>query len=134
MIWQGSSLRAGHTTLAESGDEMLVYGTQRLRVDASDPADIRAVGGGGERYRLSKAGLTVARYRADCDGRTYSLRRAGGGSRREVIDAAGEIVARTRGRHDGDLELDPTGELDVDLVFMSWGLTFIDSPSRRTMI
>lgn len=50
---------------------------------------------------------------------------------------ASAVVARTAGKATGDLELSPAVAFDdpvaLDLVFISWALTFVDTPSRRTL-
>ena len=108
------------------------------------------VGTGGE-YALRKAGLTVSRYVAICAGRRYTCNRTGfdflAGAitpKREIRDASGELIAVTRGFPSGELGVnvaEPTlrsggvGEVQmVDLAFISWALTFVDAPARRTRI
>ncbi|MDY5785752.1 hypothetical protein [Corynebacterium sp.] len=134
MIWQGTSLIDAPFTAAFANGE-LVVGQTRLRLVSEDPTDVRAVAPDGAAYRLHKAGLTVARYLADCDGRAYSARRTGG-KRREITDAAGRVIARTRGRADGSLDITVSavseGVEPVDLAFITWGLTYVDTPTRRT--
>ena len=48
----------------------------------------------------------------------------------------GTVVATTRAEMDGDLVVEPhvklDAPLDLDLVFMSWALTYVDTPTRRT--
>lgn len=50
---------------------------------------------------------------------------------------ASAVVARTAGKPSGDLEIAPCVAFDdplaCDLVFISWALTFVDTPSRRTL-
>ncbi|WP_165164239.1 hypothetical protein [Corynebacterium qintianiae] len=136
MIWQGSSLIDGPSNVAEATPNELQCGSSTLRLNTSSPADIRAVAPDGAAYRLHKAGLTVSRYRADCGGRAYALHRTSG-KRREILDADGRVIARTRGLASGGLEVDPVPglapEVMLDLVFMSWALTFVDAPARRTV-
>lgn len=140
MIWQGTSLIDGQGShLASSTDATIVYATHELRIVTDSATDFRAVDERtGEEYRLWKVGLTVSRYAADCAGRRYSLNRVGHRPRREIraLDG-GEIVAVTRGRLGGELEVRPRRPLDadlgLDLVFMSWGLTHVDTPTRRTL-
>ncbi|WP_115686077.1 hypothetical protein [Corynebacterium senegalense] len=131
MRWQGTSLLDAPTPAAFT-DGALEFGAQRLRFVSEDPADLRAVAPDGGAFRLRKAGLTVSRYVADCDGRTYRVNRTGG-KRREIIDASGAIAATTRGLLDGSLEIRPAGELTLDLAFISWALTYVDAPARRTL-
>ena len=128
MIWEGASLVDASGTHAEATPDTLTFGDASLRL--TSPA--HAVAPGGAEFRLRRVGMTVLRYRADCDGRQYALNRVGG-KRREILDAHGRVVARTRGRADGSLEVDPVAELDLDVVFMTWALTFVDTPTRRTM-
>lgn len=48
----------------------------------------------------------------------------------------GTVVATTCAEMDGDLVVEPhvtlDAPLDLDLVFMSWALTYVDTPTRRT--
>ncbi|WCZ39394.1 hypothetical protein [Corynebacterium jeddahense] len=48
----------------------------------------------------------------------------------------GTVVATTCAEMDGDLVVEPQvkldAPLDLDLVFMSWALTYVDTPTRRT--
>lgn len=141
MIWQGFSLIDGHRALATATPDSVTAGHTVLRITSDNPVKFRAFDvASGDEYELRKAGITVSRYAADCAGRHYTLRRAG--LRRDIRDASGELVAVVRGRASGDLEVDvaePTlrvggfGELElVDLAFMTWGLTLVDAPARRT--
>ncbi|MGV0389427.1 hypothetical protein [Corynebacterium sanguinis] len=139
MIWQGRSLVDGPTTVAEATADAVVVGAVTLSVSSSSPADVRATAPDGSTFRVAKAGLTVSRYCAECAGRTYALNRTSG-KRREILDADGRVVARTRGLASGDLEVDLAGsaadegpEVLLDVVFMSWALTFVDAPTRRTL-
>ena len=135
MIWQGSSLLDAPTT-ASVADGELRMGAQKLRLTSEDPTDVRAFAPDGSAYRLRKAGFTVARYEATCDARAYTARRTRG-ARRDITDSSGRVVAVTHGRADGSLEVhpvgDPTPERMRDLVFITWGLTYVDCPTRRTM-
>lgn len=157
MIWQGSSLLDDHRSIAEATpDTVTVFGGTAnetvLRITSDNPVRFRAfdVGTGGE-YELRKAGLTVSRYVASCAGRRYTCNRTGfdflSGAitpKREIRDASGELIAVTRGFPSGELGVnvaEPTlrsggvGEVQmVDLAFISWALTFVDAPARRTRI
>ena len=149
MIWQGSLLLDDHRSIAEATpDTVTVFGGTVLRVTSDNPVRFRAfdVGTGGE-YELRKAGLTVSRYVASCAGRRYTCNRTGFDflasaitPKREIRDASGELIAVTRGFPSGELGVnvvEPTlrsggvGEM-VDLAFISWALTFVDAPARRT--
>ncbi|MCT1425988.1 hypothetical protein M3G07_06565 [Corynebacterium sanguinis] len=139
MIWQGSSLLDGPTTVAEATADAVVCGAVTLKVCSTAPSNFLATAPDGSTYRVEKAGLTVSRYRAHCDGRSYALNRTSG-KRREILDAEGRVIARTRGLPNGDLEVDWAGKAQergagamLDVVFMSWALTFIDAPTRRTL-
>ena len=156
MIWQGSLLLDDHRSIAHSTpDTVTVFGGTAnetvLRITSDNPVRFRAfdVGTGGE-YELRKAGLTVSRYVASCAGRRYTCNRTGfdflAGAitpKREIRDA-GELIAVTRGFPSGELGVnveEPTlrsggvGEVQmVDLAFISWALTFVDAPARRTRI
>lgn len=162
MIWQGASLIDDQRSIAESTpDTVTVFAGASpraatsdtatvLRITSDNPAKFRAFDiATSDEYLLRKAGFTVSRYAADCAGRRYTLNRSGfdllSGAitpKREIRDAAGELIAVTRGFPSGELGVDvaePTLRADgfdeiqlVDLAFMSWALTFVDAPARRT--
>lgn len=134
MIWNGSSLVDGPVTVAHVDGETLILGEQQLRVVSENHTDMRAVDPDGALYRARKVGLTVSRYRAECAGRAYSVNRTGAGTRREILaQPGGQIVGRTRGCPDGSLVLEPQGTAGIDLVFISWAMTYVDAPTRRTL-
>lgn len=150
MIWQGVSLIDDQRSVAHSTPDTITVGETVLRVTSDNPVKFRAFDvATNEEYLLRKAGFTVSRYAADCAGRRYSLNRAGfdllSGAitpKREIRDGGGELLAVTRGFPSGDLGVDvaePMLRADgfdeiqlVDLVFISWALTFVDAPARRT--
>ena len=141
MIWRGATLYDGHRSVAHTTADTVTVGETVLRVTSDNPVDFRAVDAAtGQEYLLRKAGFTVSRYVADCAGRRYSLNRSGfdllSGAvapKREIRDAADEIVAVTRGSASGELDVDVTARAElVDIVFLSWALTFVDAPARRT--
>lgn len=162
MIWQGASLIDDQRSIAESTpDTVTVFAGASpraatsdtatvLRITSDNPAKFRAFDvATSEEYLLRKAGFTVSRYAADCAGRRYTLNRSGfdllSGAitpKREIRDGAGELIAVTRGFPSGELGVDvaePTLRADgfdeiqlVDLAFMTWALTFVDAPARRT--
>ena len=150
MIWQGASLIDDQRSVAHSTPDTITVGETVLRVTSDNPVKFRAFDvATNEEYLLRKAGFTVSRYAADCAGRRYSLNRAGfdllSGAitpKREIRDGGGELLAVTRGFPSGDLGVDvaePMLRADgfdeiqlVDLVFISWALTFVDAPARRT--
>lgn len=138
MIWQSTSLIDGPVNAHfDETSNTLVAGSEALQFTSTDPTDLRAVDADGRTYRLVKRSITVARYEAICAGRHYTARRAGGfiDRRREIANEAGEPVAVAVGKLNGDLELQPTGaEVPfVDLLFISWALTYVDAPTRRTL-
>lgn len=138
MIWQSTSLIDGPVNAHfDETSNTLIAGSETLQFTSTDPTDLRAVDADGREYRLVKRSITVARYEAICAGRRYTARRAGGfiDRRREIANEAGEPVAVAVGKLNGDLELQPTGaEVPfVDLLFISWALTYVDAPTRRTL-
>ena len=150
MIWRGSSLLDDHRPIAHSTPDALTVGETVLRIVSDNPVKFSAVDvATGAEYLLRKSGFTVSRYVADCAGRRYTCNRSGfdllSGAvtpKREIRDASGALIAVTRGFPTGDLGIDlaestvrPDGFGDaqrVDLAFMSWALTFVDAPARRT--
>ncbi|WKD57260.1 hypothetical protein CAPI_03490 [Corynebacterium capitovis DSM 44611] len=135
--WRGTSLIDAPVATSATPAGITV-GAETLRVISDNPVDFRASGTDGSTYRVHKRGLTVARYDAHCAGRDYSVNRTGVGKRRDIVDSAGIVVARTREHVDGTLDVlvadDPSAEVMVDVAFISWALTFVDTPTRRTMI
>ncbi|WP_234949151.1 MULTISPECIES: hypothetical protein [Corynebacterium] len=118
------------------------FGAETLRVVSDNPADVRAVASDGRVFRLVKRSVTVSRYEAICDGRRYLARRTGRNlleKRRTVTDERGALVATTIGLPNGNLRVVPEGaegtegEITLDLAFISWALTLIDAPTRRTL-
>lgn len=125
-------LRDADVGPADAGD-VLRFGEHVLRFTSVDPTHLRAVSETGEVFSLRKRSWTVARYEANCGGRVYAADKRGIRGRREVRDAAGTIVAVTAPRANGDLALDVRGELTLDLVCISWALTYVDANARRTL-
>ncbi|OFT85118.1 hypothetical protein [Corynebacterium sp. HMSC29G08] len=126
-------------TITIAGVSMVVKSTKATHVRASTID--------GRTYTLRKRSITVSKYVADCDGRIYTARRRGSSplhKRREIMDADGRLVGTTESTPDGNIELtvidnsatnSATGsaaagdrELDVDLGFIAWALSFVDAP------
>lgn len=135
-------------TITIAGVSMVVKSTKATHV--------RATTIDGHPYTLRKRSITVSKYVADCDGRTYTVRRRGSSplhKRREIMDADGRLVGTTESTPEGNIELtvidtpaaisgadrassadrasaaDPANrQLDVDLGFIAWALSFIDAP------
>lgn len=199
MIWQGTSLIDGSSILATATPNAITFGERELQIVSSRPTNFRAVdratggAGAGAEYALRKTSITVTRYTANCDDRTYIVNRTKADSfaaifstRREIravnlgafsqtgpdfdvsatnapgtystteVDPeawelngiaadpdASTVIATTLGKPSGDLLLEPRIDLDwsgaasnpiaLDLVFISWALTFVDTPTRRTL-
>lgn len=150
MIWRGASLIDDQRPIAHSTPDTITVGETVLRITSDNPVMFRAFDvATNEEYLLRKAGFTVSRYAADCAGRRYTLNRSGfdllSGAitpKREIRNNDGELLAVTRGFPSGELGVDvaePTlraagfDEIQlVDLAFMTWALTFVDAPARRT--
>lgn len=122
-------------TITIAGVSMVVKSTKATHVRASTID--------GRTYSLRKRSITVSKYVADCDGRIYTARRRGSSplhKRREIMDADGRLVGTTESTPDGNIELTVIDnsatasaaaggrELDVDLGFIAWALSFIDAP------
>lgn len=138
MIWREHTLyreATGETVAAveesESGD-VLRYGCHELRFRSMNPAHLRAVSAVGEEFVLRKRSLTVSRYTAHCGGRDYTLSRVGVRGCREIRDAAGQLCAVTTPKAHGSLEVELHAPLTLDLVFITWALTYVDAAVRRT--
>ncbi|WP_342318202.1 hypothetical protein [Corynebacterium mayonis] len=132
MRWQDTVL-VGAPFDASFDSGVLSVGCVQLRILSDSGEDVRAVTPEGAAFRLRKVSLTVNRYEASCDGREYEANRTRG-SRREIRNAEGSIVARTRAHLDGSLEVDLAGTPapEVDVGFITWALTYVDTPGRRT--
>ena len=132
MIWRGSSLLDDTVTLAETTPTTIAVSGRTLRITSDNPARFIAVDDDTrEQFTLRKAGLTVSRYSADCAGRHYTLRRRG--LSRKIRDAYDTLAATTRGMASGDLLVEAFADAPlVDITFMTWALTFVDTPARRT--
>ena len=140
MIWRDNLLiredddppAEGGARLAAVEDGTLRFGATPLRFTSGNPADLRAEGAHGEQFAVRKTSFTVARYAADCNGAAYELNRTGLRPHREIVDTQGNIVALTAARANGDLAVTVPREITLDIVFMTWCLTLIDAPVRRT--
>lgn len=132
MAWrwrEGVLVDSADAACATASSDLLRFRDVRLTIASTMPALVRA----GD-YSLRKQGLTVQVYAASCAGRQYLVRRTGFGpsKRREILSASGAVVATTRAVAGGrELEL-RCNELNLDVVFISWALTWIDLPVRRT--
>lgn len=138
MIWREHTLHreaTGETVAAvdvsESGD-VLRYGCHELRFRSMNPAHLRAASADCEEFVLRKRSLTVSRYTAHCADRDYTLSRVGVRGCREIRDAVGQLCAVTTPKHDGSLEVELHAALTLDLVFITWALTYVDAAVRRT--
>lgn len=132
MIWKGASLYDDTTSLAQATPTTITIGERTLRITSDNPARFIALDDDTrEQFTLYKAGLTVSRYAAECAGRRYTLRRRG--RTREIRDGVETLVAATCGMASGDLQVEMLAEAPlVDVVLMTWALTFVDTPARRT--
>lgn len=148
MIWQGTSLidaTSGQTLASATRDfitlELDGAPAQKLRITSDNPSLFQAESAGytfragtGD-YVLERSSFTTSLYVAHCAGRGYTLQRKSSGfvsARREINRADGTTVAVTRSLPNGDLEVITRCPLDMDIVFMTWALTFVDTPTRRT--
>ena len=92
MIWQGALLYDDTTLLAKATPSTITVGERTLRITSDNPTRFIALDDDTrEQFTLSKAGLTVSRYVAECAGRHYTLRRRG--LHREIRDGVGALVA-----------------------------------------
>ena len=140
MIWREHTLYRGQDAVADvdvDGDrDVLRFGCHTLRFRSMNPAHLRAESDVREEFALRKRSLTVSRYTAHCgdprDGRDYTLSRVGVRGCREIRDAAGQLCAVTTPKHDGSLEVELHAPLTLDLVFITWALTYVDAAVRRT--
>ncbi|MDY6050752.1 MAG: hypothetical protein SPI77_09455 [Corynebacterium sp.] len=116
-----------------TGDRILldpVKSFLHLRLTGS-PAD------SGEVWSVAQKGLTVTKLVADCAGRNYTLNRPRLTTMRREIRSveAGSVVAVAKPAARGELQVFVSDEVPTaDLAFMTWALTLVDVPARRTKI
>lgn len=148
MIWKGNELldATTGTVLAEATSDSITFdpsGTPvTLEITSDNPSDFRAAAGDftfaadGAGFVLERTSFTTSVYVARCEDRSYTLQRKSSGflsTRRFISKADGTPVAVTRAQPNGDLEVNARRPLDIDLVFMTWALTYVDTPARRTL-
>ncbi|WPJ93348.1 hypothetical protein [Corynebacterium sp. UMB2355A] len=133
--WRGAALEGTDAAVATVEGATITADGHRITMVSTSPASLRGVDERGQRYLLRKTSLTVARYAAECGGRPYTVRRTRGRCR-DIIDARGTTVATTNGHLNGELEVTVLGDcaseaLVGDLLFITWALTYVDTPTRR---
>ena len=91
-------------------------------------------------WTITQRGLTVTKFVADCGGREYTLNRPRLTTlRREIRAVSGGsdegVVAVVKPAARGELQVFISGDVPVaDIAFMTWALTLVDVPARRTKI
>lgn len=140
--WQGNHFydNATNAVLASCDGTVLAVGSQRLLLTA--PATVGA-------WRLSAStevqqwlaelkSMTVSRLVVTTPTGTYQLKRQSAFSKtRSIIDAKHRVLGTTRPRINTNLEVALTAEAKiplVDLVFMTYALTRIDTANRQVKI
>lgn len=136
--WQGNALVSDTgAPLALYEDGALTADGVRIEVTHSAGAMRWKVTGtsGEEDFAVRMRGLGVGALTARCGSRTYSLVRESALSKsRLLIDASGTPRATTTPTNGVDLAVAQTREIPfADLVFLTWALTLIDTPGRRTL-
>lgn len=136
--WQGNALVSDTgAPLALYEDGALTADGVRIEVTHSAGAMRWKVTGtsGEEDFAVRMRGLGVGTLTARCGSRTYSLVRESALSKsRLLIDASATPLATTTPKNGVDLAVAQTREIPfADLVFLTWALTLIDTPGRRTL-
>ena len=138
-VWDGASLVADGTVIAAvtAENELTVDGA-RIDVSHTTGALCWQVTGKSahENFSIRMRGLGTGNLVAHCGPRSYRAQRDSAFSTsRTIVDEDGVVVARTRPRKGTELhaELDDAVPL-ADLAFITWALTFMDTPGRTTKI
>lgn len=138
-VWDGATLVADGTVIAAvtADNQLTVDGT---RIDVSHTADAlrwQVTGTSDkEKFSIRMRGLGTGNLVAHCGPRSYRAQRDSAFSTsRTIVDEEGVVVARTRPRRGTELhtELYDAAPLP-DLAFITWALTFMDTPGRTTKI
>nr|VDG63138.1 Uncharacterised protein [Streptococcus thermophilus] len=89
----------------------------------------------GERFSVRTHGIGVGTLTARCGSRTYKLERGSALSKtRTLIDVSGAPCATTSPKNGLDLAVTQNRDMPfADLMFLTWALTLIDTPARRTL-
>ena len=140
--WRGDSL------LSETGAPLAVYDPGTGTLSADDVSiEVKHSAGAvswkvtgevrdtGEKFSVRTRGIGVGTLTARCGSRTYTLERGGAFSKtRTLIDVSGAPCATTSPKNGLDLAVTQTRDMPfADLVFLTWALTLIDTPARRTL-
>lgn len=140
LVWKDTVLiDAQGNRLAEVQGTTLVVGSSAIELEHSAGAmrwRFNGVASDGTQYSMALRGASVGKVSATCGGRTYRLDRVNPFSKsRRIVSATGATIAATGASGLTDVTVTLAGTLAVpleDLAFMTWGLTLIDAPARRT--
>ena len=138
-VWDGATLVTDGTVIAAvtADNELTVDGT---RIDVSHTAGAlrwQVTGTSAhEEYKIRMRGLATGNLVAHCGPRSYRARRDSAFSTsRTIVDEEGVVVGRTRPRSGTELHTEIYDAAPLaDLVFITWALTFMDTPGRTTKI
>lgn len=126
--------------VAEVKSTTLVVGASSIELEHSAGAmrwRFNGTGSDGTQYSVALRGASVGKVSATCGGRTYRLDRVNPFSKsRRIVAANGATIAATGASGLTDVTVSLAGPLAIpleDLAFMTWGLTLIDAPARRTL-
>lgn len=138
-VWDGATLVADGTVIAAvTADNQLTVDGTRIDVCHTAGALRWQVTGTSqkEKFSIRMRGLGTNNLVAHCGPRSYRAQRDSAFSTsRTIVDEEGVVVARTRPRKGTELhtELYDAAPLP-DLAFITWALTFMDTPGRTTKI
>lgn len=138
-VWEGSTLVAGGNVVAAvTADGELTVDGKRIKVSHTAGALRWQVTGTSahEKFSIRMRGLGTGNLVAHCGPRSYRAQRDSAfATSRTIVDEEGVVVARTRPRRGTELhtELFDAAPLP-DLAFITWALTFMDTPGRTTKI
>lgn len=139
-VWEKAALVAESGTViaaVTAGNELVADGT-KISVSHTAGALRWEVSGASaeEDFQIRMRGLGTGTLTAQCGPRRYTMQRDGTFStKRSIVNEEGELVARTAPRNGTELHVELYDAAPVaDLAFITWVLTLMDTPGRRTKI
>lgn len=138
-VWEGSTLVTDGTVVAAvTADGELTVDGQRITITHTAGALRWEVKGtsADENFRIRMRGLGTGTLTARCGSRRYRAERNGTFSTtRSIFNDDGILVARTAPRKGTELHVELFDAAPLpDLAFITWALTYMDTPGRNTRI
>lgn len=138
-VWEGATLVSdGNAVAAVTAENELIVDGHKISISHTAGALRWQVTGSSadEEYRIRMRGLGTGMLSARCGSRHYRAERNGAFSTaRSIFNADGVLVARTAPRKGTELHVELFDAAPLpDLAFITWALTFMDTPGRHTRI